>query len=339
MIHSVKEPDLIDVDFFILYIYSYSIMRYNPNSFLKNKKEREKTMKRKTILALISIIIAISLCATTAYADITIGQGNIPGNENAKTNEETASTSAFSVPVYEDENCQICFSKLENKSGKLILKFRVTNYTGRVLTYQSDCFAINGESLNNIGGSEEIAPNSAGTISFTARHYDEEYFDLENIRTISGNMTIIDFNDSNFHDGHQSYEITFYDVIVDENAEPTANGEQGQKFYSDDNVDISYLKAEQDGEKVNVYFRIDNKTTSVLTIQCDSLSLNGESSSRSSGSEEIAPHSTGNIFIKCVFDLDYVDLNNITSLSGQLTIIDFGNSNFYNGHQSYDVRF
>lgn len=243
------------------------------------------------------------------------------------------------VDVYADENCLIQFYTVEKDSKYCVAKFRVTNYTSRTLTFQSGCISFNGESTNNITLSDEIAPNSAGTIEMKLRDLDMEYFDIQNIQKISGDFRIIDFNDDNFYDGNQSYRIKYIDVEVPCKNATGLSVDEGTLLYDDENVTISFLHTQQSEEYTHAYFRVKNKTTEIVTIQCKGLALNGESATNVVCSENIAPLSTGNIELKCTIDTTFVDLSNITTLSGTLRVIAFDNDNFHDGNQSYSATF
>lgn len=243
------------------------------------------------------------------------------------------------VDVYADENCLIQFYTVEKDSKYYIAKFRVTNYTSRTLTFQSGCISFNGESTNNITLSDEIAPNSAGTIEMKLRDLDMDYFDIQNIHKISGGFRIIDFNDDNFHEGNQSYRIKYVDVEVPCNNVTELSVDEGKLLYDDEKVTISFLHTQQSEDYTHAYFRVQNKTTEIVTIQCKGLALNGESATNVVCSEEVAPLSTGNIELKCTIDTTFVDLSNITTLSGTLRVIAFDNDDFHDGSQSYSAAF
>lgn len=276
--------------------------------------------------------------SSTADTTITTESQDAPTQETAAPTTPPEAKPIL-VDVYADENCLIQFYTVEKDSKDYIAKFRVTNYTERTLTFQSGCISFNGESTNNITLSDEIAPNSAGTIEIKLKELDTEYFDIQNIHKISGSFIIIDFNDENFHDGNHSYNIKYVDVEIpcDSITELTVN--EGSLLYDDDKVTIAFLQTEQIEEYIYAFFRVTNKTTDVITIQSDGLSFNGETASRIVCSEEVAPLSTGNIEMKCTVDTTFVDLSNITTLSGTIRVIAFDNENFHDGNHSYNATF
>lgn len=237
-----------------------------------------------------------SEAAESSISDTTIAMEtqDAPTQETA-TPTTPPETKPVLVDVYKDENCLIQFYTVEKDSKYYIAKFRVTNYTSRTLTFQSGCISFNGESTNNITLSDEVAPNSAGTIEMKLRDLDMEYFDIQNIHKISGGFRIIDFIDDNFHDCNQSYRIKYVDVEVPCNNITELSVDEGNLVYDDEKVTISFLHTQQGDDYTHAYFRVKNKTTEIITIQCKGLAFNGESASDVVCSEEVAPLSTGNI--------------------------------------------
>lgn len=295
---------------------------------------------KKLISTVLFMTLLFSFCS--AYAEIQIGQGQMATADMAQT--ENSEPAAANQPVnlteiYNDENCAIHFYKVEEEKNKVNVYFRVNNKTGRTLTFQSNCISINGESTNNIIMSDEISPNSNGTIKMRLNNLKEEYFDFKNISSLSCNFKILDFNDTNFHNGERGYSVAIDTVQIPCENDPITSGVDGIQFYDDERISIAYLNTEQDDEDIQVYFRVANKTSDVLTIQCKSLGLNGEAVSNIIASEEVAPHSAGNISVKCKVDLNFVDIENITSLTGSLRVIAFDNPELYNGKNSYDITF
>lgn len=296
-------------------------------------------MKRTISMALF-IALLFSFCS--AYAEIQIGQGQIAASgvaQNENSEPTAVSHTANLIEIYNDENCTIYFYKIEEEKNRINVYFRVNNKTGRTLTFQSDCISINGESTDNIIMSNEVSPNSNGTIRMRLSNLHEEYFDFNNISSLSCNFNIFDFNDDNFHNGKRSYSVTIDTVQIPCDSEPITSGVDGIQFYDDERISISYLNTDQDDEEIQVYFRVTNKTSDVLTLQCSSLGLNGESVSNIIASEDVAPHSSGNVSVKCKVDLNFVDIENITSLTGSLRIFAFDNPELYNGKNNYEIIF
>lgn len=110
---------------------------------------------------------------------------------------------AEGIFVYEDENIKINFKEVK-KNG---IYFNVENKTDVVITVQADSVSVNGISSNNIMMSDDISPKSKGVIH--AQTSIDSSVDLENILTISGQLRIIDFNDS-----FKSYDVSFVNLDV-----------------------------------------------------------------------------------------------------------------------------
>lgn len=272
---------------------------------------------------------------------VIVGEGDTgsPGIVSANTTESASNATPVLTPVYEDENCLINFYRYRVDNGRHYVDFRVSNYTNRTLTFQSDCISFNGESINDITFSDDVSPNSDGTISMRISNFDESNFNFSQIAFMSGNFTIIDFNDDNFHNGSRYYEVKYMNVEIPCEEYVAVSVNEGQQFYSDDRVAIAYLETRVEEDKTYVRFRVKNFTEDVITIQCESLGLNGESASDVIGSESVAPYSAGNIEMKLEIDTSFVNLDEITSMTGCLRIIAFENDNFYNGERSYEVSF
>ena len=129
---------------------------------------------KKLISMILFMTLLFSFCS--ANAEIQIGQGQISTADTAQT--ENSEPAAANQPVnlteiYNDENCAIHFYKVEEEKNKVNVYFRVNNKTGRTLTFQSDCISINGESTDNIIMSDDVSPNSSGTISMSLKNYDK----------------------------------------------------------------------------------------------------------------------------------------------------------------------
>ncbi len=243
------------------------------------------------------------------------------------------------VDVYADDSVQIQFYKYEKESNRDYMDFRVKNLTDRTLTFQSDCISINGESINRVMMSDSVSPNSNGTIRLRLSKYDAEFFDFANISKISGDFSIIDFSDDEFYNGKQSYKVTYSDVKIPCDGIPQSSDNNGNELYADENVSVSYLDAVPSDEYVYVKLRVSNFTNEVITIQPSSMGINGESASRASGSEAIAPLSTGNIEIKCSMDTSFIDFTDVLAVTGTLSVITFNNDEFFDGRQSYKITF
>ncbi len=274
--------------------------------------------KLKYISKKLSIILSLLLTLSFVVNNM------LPGLQTVKTVQ--AKEAPTLTTVYEDSNCKIQFYKVEKDGERANVTFRVTNYTSRTLTFQAECISLNGESTDNIIMSDDIAPNSNGSIVAKCT-IDIENFDLSNIVTIGGELRIIDFNDDKF----SSYSAIFSNIRVSSNKETILNKNEGIQLFDDENITISFLSVEEDEyseDSILVNFRVKNKTSKVLTLQGNVISLNGESTKSIIMSDAIAPYSTGNIDAKCKIDKTFLDINNITLIGGELRIIDFNSSNW-----------
>lgn len=85
-------------------------------------------------------------------------------------------------------------------------------------------------------------------------------------------------------------------------------------LYDDDNVSISFSKVNENG----VYFSVENKTKFNITIQADSIAINGKSTNSIIMSDDVAPLSTGEIDARTS---DFPDVDSVESISGSLRVI------------------
>lgn len=99
--------------------------------------------------------------------------------------------------------------------------------------------------------------------------------------------------------------------------------------YQDDNVKLSFAGIGEDG----VEFWLENRTELNLTVQADSVSVNGISASDIVMSDDVAPQSTGKVVAKCDNFSEDMEAENV---GGQLRIVDF--SKTWNPYY-YEVTF
>lgn len=90
-------------------------------------------------------------------------------------------------------------------------------------------------------------------------------------------------------------------------------------LYEDERVKIYFKEV---GEK-GVEFWVENLTDVNITIQADSVSINGISTNSIMMSDDVAPQSKGKVVAKCD---DFGDVSKVETVGGQLRIIDFGGS-------------
>ena len=100
-------------------------------------------------------------------------------------------------------------------------------------------------------------------------------------------------------------------------------------IHEDEYVKICFAKISERG----VEFIVENKTDYVLTIQADTVSINGYSTNDIIMSDDIAPKSKGKAVARCD---DFEEGMKVVKISGQLNVIDFSHELL---KKSYDVKF
>ena len=123
---------------------------------------------------------------------------DVSWNDQTKTVElNTPGVFTGGVQVYEDENVVIDFAgcTMEKPYDWMdtvyyYANFNVRNKTDVELTFQPDSISFNGISYNSFSGSESVAPQSTGKISF----YTETIVPTSGISKTSGQIAVIDFN-------------------------------------------------------------------------------------------------------------------------------------------------
>lgn len=113
----------------------------------------------------------------------------------------------------------------------------------------------------------------------------------------------------------------------------------GTIVYEDEFVRIEFVESKEVDKfytNYNAIFNVKNKTDIEITLQPSTLAFNGISY-QFSGSEDVAPNSTGRIAFYPSNDEDVIPVSGITSTSGTVRIIDFSYSDIFNGEHSYDV--
>lgn len=159
--------------------------------------------------------------------------------------------------------------------------------------------------------SDDVAPQSTGEVIAKCT------VDLSTpVKTIGGQLRVIDFNNS-----FETYNVSFVNVPVTEDGAtnqidtPTTNA---PLLYEDDKVSIFYSSVDNTG----VHFQVQNHTDANITIQADSVSVNGMSVNDIIMSDNVAPQSIGEVIAKCAVDTT----SSIETIGGQLRIIDFNGS-------------
>lgn len=102
----------------------------------------------------------------------------------------------------------------------------------------------------------------------------------------------------------------------------------GVKLYEDEKVKISYLQLTSTGME----FMVENKTDVVLTIQADTIAVNGLNvSGYITMSDDVSPQSKGKVTAN-FSTVEFTD--EVKTISGQLRIVDFDNM-----LDSYNAKF
>ena len=103
--------------------------------------------------------------------------------------------------------------------------------------------------------------------------------------------------------------------------------------YEDDNVSITFLEVTSNA----VVFEVDNKTDRNLTIQADSIAINGASTDDIIMSDDVAPQSIGKISA-AISQSNILGAREVNAISGQLRIIDFKDRDFKTYDALFDIR-
>lgn len=101
---------------------------------------------------------------------------------------------------------------------------------------------------------------------------------------------------------------------------PSTNKTVNWDIYEDEYVKIQFIGIGKSYNKDAFKFKVQNKSDVELDIQGDTLSLNGQSLGHISGSDSIAPHSTGTAYLSTRESIDGITPKTI---SGQISVIDF----------------
>lgn len=118
------------------------------------------------------------------------------------------------IQVYDDEFVTIEFAGCRAPSEDDWLKyyyadFNIKNKTDATLTFQPKAISFNGISYQFMG-SEEVAPQSTGKVSFTT----DNNIPVSGVNKTSGEVSVIDFDKmlNNIFDGSSSYKARWVDV-------------------------------------------------------------------------------------------------------------------------------
>ena len=90
-------------------------------------------------------------------------------------------------------------------------------------------------------------------------------------------------------------------------------------LYEDDKIKIYYSHISDRG----VVFLVENMTNATITVQADAVSINKQSTSDITMSDDVAPQSIGKVTAKCE---DFKGVLNVETVGGQLRIFDWNKS-------------
>jgi hypothetical protein len=125
----------------------------------------------------------------------------------------------------------------------------------------------------------------------------------------------------------QAEEVKVEEVKVEAPKVEAPKEKAPVQIYTDSKVTISFKEVTVEGIKLLV----ENKTNATITIQADSIALNGFSSNDIMMSDDISPKSKGYAIVRTA---ELSEAGEPETLSGGLTIIDFDES-----FDSYPVNF
>lgn len=265
----------------------------------------------------ISCLIALSFLVLTACsqtpASAEVNDLPDPSSSSAATSSPAATPAP--VSVYTDDKVTISYAFAASDG----IHFYVKNQTDANITIQADSISVNGLSTNDILMSDDVAPQSTGEVIAQCN------VDLSTpVVTIGGQLRVIDFNNS-----FETYNASFVNVPVTADGasnQVTAPAPTSPLLYEDDKVSIYYASV----DKTGVHFQVQNHTDANVTIQADSISVNGLSVNDIIMSDNVAPQSTGEVIAKCSVDTT----NPVETIGGQLRVIDFNGS-----FSSYNASF
>ncbi len=115
-------------------------------------------------------------------------------NSDVDSYVDNGDTTDEITKIYSDKKFTIYFEGLKPESiysSNTDVVFLVENHTKEQITFYADTIVINGFSYNDIIMADEVAQKSKGRIRGTI----EEELDLDNVRTISANLTYSKSND------------------------------------------------------------------------------------------------------------------------------------------------
>lgn len=269
----------------------------------------------KKLLKLLTIVtMSVSLCACGNSADndsvskeeydkVVAERDELQSNQEKQENEPIAKAEK-ELSVIDG----LSFSEARNDKGKILT---ITSYIDNEMNVS--------EEFKKLGSKLDAVQQ-------------EEWFDYNYviIQTWNENLGLITSTEANT-DNMDTRSYNWYgddnESNSEEETEPEADIPQKDTVvYKDKKVKISYKEVNEDG----VVFEVQNKTNANITIQADSVSINGVSINDITMSDDVAPKSTGTVVARCSVDTS----QKVKKVGGQLRIIDFNES-----FDTYDATF
>ena len=182
--------------------------------------------------------------------------------------------------IYEDENVRITFEKLSDK-GPLYFVENLTDYD---LIVQAESLSVNMRGIYDVFLSMHTAPHSVCEV------VGKGDIDASQQVGMVGGAFII----ANPDDRKSNYMVHLDNVVVDGSV-TVETAPEGTLVYEDENVRIYFKEVREKG----VAFDVENLTPYNLTMQDHDLQLNGVEPDGTLMSDDVAPHSVSEIFVKC----------------------------------------
>lgn len=242
----------------------------------------------------------------------------------------------YNAVIYDGNTVRITYrrvKKVRSDGTRLELFFNVENKMSKTMIIQADAISLNGYCFNDISMSYNVISRTVGEISLYINEFDSSLVDVDNIEYVGGQFRILD-----------DATMTVYDTAICTNVRVDKLGTGGiptdfnekNKLFEDSNCALYYRfikKSSASSSQANLYLYLKNKTNGTLTIQAETLAINGIGFYQLIASDAVLPRTIGIVNINIGdFDFQKVDINTIEKLGGQLDIIQ-------NAFKSYKVIF
>ena len=176
------------------------------------------------------------------------------------------------------------------------------------------------ENLKN--DNSEVAENAGALMAQMSKEpwfdYDYVFWDMWSDEV--GKLSSLVFDVSEGMNVCQQY--TWYSSSNETQASQQETDSSNNLLYEDDKVKISFGGINEKG----VVFWLENLTDINITVQADSIAINGISTSSIVMSDDVAPKSIGKVVARCD---DFSTVSKVETVSGQLKIIDFKSYDSY----------